>query len=53
MKDSGHNSDFEDQRIAYTYDFFVKSWKIKNDIIDTMMRNPESYVSIHYIEYRL
>lgn len=50
MMDSGDNSDFEDQRIAYMYNFLGKSWKIKNDIIDTMMQNPESYVSINYIE---
>lgn len=49
MMESGDNSDFEDKRIAYMYNFLGKSWKIKNDIIDTMMRNPDFYVSIRVI----
>jgi hypothetical protein len=48
----GNNSDVEDTRLVYMYDFLIRTWKIKNDVIDTMMRNPELYVRILIDTYR-
>lgn len=48
----GDNSDVEDTRLVYMYDFLIRTWKIKNDVIDTMMRNPELYVRILIYTYR-
>ncbi|KAL4088975.1 hypothetical protein QTP88_024053 [Uroleucon formosanum] len=36
---SRDNAGFDDKRLVYVYSFLVKSLKIKNDVIDTMMRN--------------
>lgn len=44
---SRDNSEFDDKRLAYMYDFLVKTWKIKTDVIETMMRNPEFSVRIY------
>lgn len=43
---SGDNSYVDDVRLVYMYNFLIRTWKIKNDVIDTMMRNPEFHVRI-------
>lgn len=43
---SGDSSDLDDKRLAYVYNFLVKSLKIKNDVFDTMMKNREYRVRI-------
>jgi len=43
---SGDNAELDDKRLVFVYNFLVKSLKIKNDIIDTMMRNREFHVRI-------
>lgn len=40
-------SEFDDKRLAYMYDFLVKTWKIKTDVVETMMRNLEFSVRIY------
>jgi len=43
---SGDSGELSDKRLVYMYNFLIKSLKIKNDVIDTMMRNREFHVSI-------
>jgi len=43
---SENNAEFDDKRLVYVYNFLAKSLRIKNDVIDTMMRNREYHVRI-------
>lgn len=46
MNSGDNNADVEDPRLVYMYNNLIKTWKIKNDVIDNMMRNPDFKVSI-------
>lgn len=43
---SGDSAELNDKRLVYVYNFLIKSFKVKNDVIDTMMRNREFHVCI-------
>ena len=43
---SGDNAELDDKRLVFVYNFLIKSLKIKNDVIDTMMRNRDYQVRI-------
>jgi len=43
---NGDNAELDDKRLVFVYNFLAKSLKIKNDVIDTMMRNRDYHVRI-------
>lgn len=45
--DNNDDDEVEDPRLVFIYNYLIKAWKIKNDVIETMMRNPEFNVSIN------
>lgn len=46
MDGGDSETEFRDPRLTYMYDFLVKSWKTKPDVIDAMMQISEMNVSI-------